>query len=71
MTTGGNHKIPLGQLTGLIVGALARIGRQVQRPQPATRSFSTVIPPGQPIRCAITVAGMRGYSPSSWQIAGS
>ncbi len=37
----------------------------------ATRTFKTVKPRSQPIRSAMTVAGIRGYSRSNSRIRGS
>ena len=51
--------------------ALRRAGCQVIGRSSATRSRKTVRPPVQPMRSAITVAGMRGNSAKSRRMAGS
>jgi len=67
----GLPQVELSKLPRPIPSPLRRIRKSKQRPQSATRSRSTVIPLVQPIRSAITVAGISGTSLNSARISGS
>ena len=64
-------QVPLSDLPGPILGATGRIGRHVERSELSHPSFSTVRDLVQPMRSAITVAGIRGVAIRSRLISGS
>ena len=64
-------EITLRDLARRIRGAGRRIRRQIRRPQLRHPARSTRIDRSQPIRSAITVAGIVGYASSSSRIRGS
>jgi hypothetical protein len=64
-------QVPLRELARPIVGALQGSGGTNNGRNSATRTFSCVPPRSQPIRSAITVAGIRGHAASSSRICGS
>ena len=68
---GGNQKSNWATSPGRYVVRDAGSGGRYTGRNAATRSFRIVRPRSQPIRSAITVAGIRGYSRSSSRIRGS
>jgi hypothetical protein len=66
----GGKVVALTDLARL-VGARGRIGRQIDRAQLRDPAAQHPHRPGQPIRSAITVAGMPGHEPATSRIRGS
>ena len=64
-------QIALRDLPGDIGRATRRVRRQITGRSSATRSLNTVSPRVQPIRSAITVAGILGYACSNSRMRGS
>jgi hypothetical protein len=69
--TGGNQKSHWAISPAAYAVRLAGSGGKYTGRSSRTRSFSTVRPRSQPIRSAITVAGIVGYDASSSRIRGS